>query len=503
MSDAPPPRRRRSLPAALLALGALGACAPAGTTVLPGEDGRVSVQLVNPTTCASCDAFAGVDTLRVDLYVDDALISTTAFAWPDEPAVIPALDGFGVVRIEVVGLSAGRVVSGGRTPPIALDPGQPVSVPMLFAPVNVALPLDASPSAHRSRQVALRRRDGNIALLGGLDVEAGVPLDSVDVFSAASYAFGTDQAVLSAPAYDVRVLPLPDGGVLFGGGERVDAGVPSAIATTGLWLPDSSAYAPGGDLSTPRAGHCLAAIDDVTAVAFGGTTANTGDIGRSGGPTTGWTWSSFTATDFAAASTLGCIGLDGGGVFVLGSDVGSTGIWSWSDAATTDPSASFHAINPYTAGDVRIVAGAVMARLTDGSVWIAGGVDPTSGALTGDGRRFASAAQSFTLAAGLQVPRYAAGASPWYRDDWYVVGCGWQDSDRLRPEPTLELVNALTADVGPVIDLDRTRDGCTATSMVDGSVLVAGGYTLGGVDQTDAALVIPWLDEVPTMDTGT
>lgn len=484
---------------AVLLLPALAGCKEPRTEIVPGPDGVVTIELVNPTdpACTYCDPFTAVDTLRIDVYAGEELVATGSYAYPSEQARLPDLTGFGVVRIEIAGLSAGKVESGGRTPELALDPGTPMTVPVVFLPVNTALPLAASMVSQRSRHVALRRRDGAVALLGGLDAGRDSAFTSIEVYSPSLSAFAADQAVLPAALGAPATARTDSGDLLLAGGTTASGGVESPVATTGVFLPDQSALAPGGDLPVARAGNCLAPISATQAVTMGGAAVNQVDLGTYDSAS-GWTWAGVAVTDFDATAVTACAPLPSGSVFVLGTSATNTGLWVLDPK---NPGASFNPVNAYTVGDARYVTGAVVAPLSDGTVWVAGGVDAQTGALTTDGRRFTAASLSFSLAASLQEARYDASWSEWYRDGWLVVGCGWQDVDRVRDEPSIELVSPATAENGPEIPLDRSRSGCSVTGLLDGSVLVAGGFGAASGEGADAAIVVPWPDEAPR-DTG-
>lgn len=478
------------------------ACKTPEIITIEGPNAALTVELVTPTdpACTYCDPFAAVDTLRVDVYGGDELLHTASFRYPSETPSLPYLDGFGVVRIELAGLSAGKVESGGRTDEIVLQPGVAQTVPMVFLPVNTVLPLGASLYSLRSRHHAFRRHDGSIVLMGGLDPGRDNAFDSIEVYSPTTRSFGVDQATLPAAGGAMAVTRTPSDDLLFAGGVTASGGVESTLTTAGVFQPDNSVLLTAGALSTGRAGGCVAALGATDAVAIGGTTSGTLDLGHYDA-SNGWAWSSVTPADFAAGQVAGCVGLDTGSVLVLGNDITSTGLWSYTPGGADDPTLSFTAANAYTAGDVRHVTGAVMIPLDDGTVWIAGGADPASDALTADGRRFSAASLSFSLAPGLTEARYDASWSPWYRPDWYVVGCGWQDVDRVRDEPSVELVNPVTAEEGVSVPLDRIRNGCSVTALSDGSVLVAGGFTTATAGETSAAILVPWPDE-PPRDTG-
>lgn len=516
----PPPSSALRLPHAPPALSAAGArtvqgvllvpvvlalgCKEPRTELITGPDARLRLRLVNPTTCAYCDAYTAIDHLRVDAWANGELVASEEFAFPEEDPVLPSLEGFGVVRVEIAGLSAGRVESGGRTPEIALEPGGgPVDLDVLFAPVNTALPLPSPMIAERSRHAALRRSDGTVALLGGVDGGRDTTFADVEVFDPSTWSFAADAAVLPVGMAGARAVSSRQGELVLAGGVTVAAAVETNLATTVRYDGNTDALTQLGDMAVARAGHCLAGADAGHGIiALGGSSGtNTADLARWDSGSSSWTWSAFTPADFNAGGVIGCVEMVDGRVFVLGSTVSNTGIWDWVDDGVDDPALSFTPVNSGTVGDVRHVSGAVLVPLDDGKVWIGGGSDASTGTITADGRLFSPLTQSFASSVALQDARYDASWDRWYRDGWVVVGCGWQTTARTLDAPSLELVNPTKGEQGPSIPTDRSRNGCQVTSLLDGSVLVSGGYysTSGSTD--DGALVVPWPDE-PEPDTG-
>jgi hypothetical protein len=493
-----------ALCASVLVSVLVSGCKEPRTEVLAGPDARLRITLVNPTTCSYCDPYQAIDHLRVDAYSNGVLVASDEFAFPDETPTLPSLEGFGVVRVEIAGLSAGRVQSGGRTPDIALDPtGGPVSVEMLFAPVNTMLPLPSAMRQERSRHVAMRRNDGDVVLIGGVDGGRDTSFADVEVFDASTWSFAGDTNTLAVGVAGARAVSPGQGQVLLAGGVFVSGGTETAVTGSAFYDGDADTLASAGDMAVARSGHCLAgALDGRAALALGGSSgSNTADLARRDGQTGAWSWSSFTPADFNAGGVIGCAGTGDGRVFVLGSTISNTGIWAWTDDGVADPALSFSPVNAGTAGTVQHVSGAVMLPLDDGRIWIGGGSDASTGEVVAGAQVFSPLSQSFSSATGLQDPRYDGSWTPWYRDGWVVVGCGWQTTARTLDAPSVELLNPTTGEQGPSIPTDRSRNGCAVTSLIDGSVLVSGGYYSTAKSTDDGALVVPWLDE-PAGDTG-
>jgi hypothetical protein len=58
------------------------------------------------------------------------------------------------------------------------------------------------------------------------------------------------------------------------------------------------------------------------------------------------------------------------------------------------------------------------------------------------------------------------------------------------------LIAPRTGSNGVVASLDRTRPGCQVNTLLDGTVLVTGGYAAGDIveEAADAAILVPYLD---------
>jgi hypothetical protein len=106
--------------------------------------------------------------------------------------------------------------------------------------------------------------------------------------------------------------------------------------------------------------------------------------------------------------------------------------------------------------------------------------------------------RSFATGPGLSLPRidgqivtWSGPSSAW--EGWAALGCGYADLDRDGSPATVEIFNPSTGENGPLVELDRDREGCALSPLPDGSLLVSGGGAQLG-DPADAALIIPWPD---------
>lgn len=467
-------------------------CEKPEVVTIGGRETDLTLVLTNPTACADCDPFRDVDTLRIDVTAGDEAVASDSFAYPDEAATLPDLEGFGVVRIALVGLSAGHVVSAGRTAEIALVPGEAMSVSLVFLPINRAYPLPGATVQPRMRHASVRLRDGRVLLLGGTDPLAERAWPTVEVYDPGIGEFTASESLLPAPIADPRWVWTKEGELLLAGGFGLfGEDTVASLADSAVYDPDAGTITAAGPLSTPRSGHCLTLYRDRQGVAMGGAEGDEVDYLKPSEETGEWAFSALPMRDFDAHDVTGCVSLADERVYVQGATSASTGLWEPHEG--DDLGAAFRKASE--GGDARYVSGAMLVPLADGRVWIGGGIESSSGQPVADARAFEAAELRFSVTMGLERPRFDGAWVPWIREDWGVAGCGWADATRTRSESSVELLNPAGAAPGEVIALDRDRPGCALSVLLDGSVLVTGGYAAGAAGVADAALLVPWPDE--------
>ncbi|MDP2308666.1 MAG: hypothetical protein Q8P18_21775 [Pseudomonadota bacterium] len=474
----------------------LFACREPVIEVIPGVSTALEVVVTNPTSCPACDAFRDVDTLRLDISMGDVVVASDTFAYPDEAVTLPDLADFGVIRITLLGLAEGRVLSAGRTAEIVLVPDAELSVPLVFLPVNRALALDAPMLTDRSRHVALTRRDGSVVLIGGVDPQGERATATTERFDPTLGTFAEFSAYAS-PAVASPVAAVLDGGdTLLVGGYALLAGATVAVENASVFDDTLGTFSAIGSLSQGRNGHCVAMFRERQGIVLGGSAADSGggaDYLKPDGESGEWGFIPLEMRDFDAAAVTGCAVLTDGSVYVQGSDAASTGVWDGGDTEL-DPAEAFFPMNEGNAGDFRYVSGGALFPTDDGSIRILGGADVGTGAVYADGRLYAPDAKRFVSVEGFGEPRFAPQIAPWITPGWYAAGCGWTDSTRTAGEATIELVSPVEGMSGPAIQLDRARPGCGLSVLLDGSILVTGGYEVGNTAVLDAALVVPYVD---------
>ncbi len=465
------------------------ACKSPIVETIPGVDTALSVVVSTPATCGFCDPLVDIDTLRLEVSIGGSVVASDNFSYPDEAVTLPDLTGFGVVRITLLGLADGRVLSAGRTAEIVLLPDTEQSAPLVFLPINRGIPLDVDMAFERSRHLALSRRDGSVLLIGGLDARQERATASVEVYDAASGTFTELDALPTNGVGEPRVANLEDGASLLIGGFAVRDGV--QIPNEESVFFDETLFTAAGNLSQGRAGHCVAMFRDRQGIVLGGAAGGADYLKPD--DTGLWGFSGLEMRDFDAGSVTGCAVVEEGRVFAQGRDAASTGLWDVR-AEGADPAESFTALVEGTGGDFRYVQGAVVLPDDEGGAWVIGGADVGTGEVVADSRRFIANSLRFAAEPGLTEPRMDGTAAPWIQEGWYAIGCGWADNARTAGASSVELFRPTTGDALPPIDLDRDRAGCGMSVLRDGSLLLTGGYASGVGGMGDAALVVPWAE---------
>jgi hypothetical protein len=471
----------------------LAACKEPILQVIPGVTSAVEVVVQNPTECPTCDAFEGIDTLRVDVLRGEDVIATDSFAWPGDEVVLPDLTDFGVVRVALVGLFEGRVMSAGRTRELVVPADETVSVPLVFLPANRANPLAAPMITPRSRHNTIVRRDGTVLLMGGLDRAQTRAINGVELYDPASGTFAEWGTLPTASVADQVAAPLPEGATILVGGLAVVGETQVNVEVTTIFDDAVGTFTAAGALNEGRSGHCVAMFRERQGLVLGGG-GDAADYLRPDESGT-WSFSSLPMRDFDASLVTGCAPLSDETVYVQGSDPTNTGVWA-GGADGADPGEAFTSVAGGGAGDVRFVSGAAMVPTADGAVYVIGGADVTTGEVFADGRLFSAGSGRFSPITGFRRPRYDTDLVPWIEEGWYAAGCSWADATHTEEEPSVELVSPTLDEGSPLFSLDRVRPGCALTVLGDGSLLVTGGGEPNATGD-DAALIVPWVEAPP------
>lgn len=477
---------------------ALLACERTVTERIEGNNGEVEITLLNPTNCSDCDPWKQVDELRLDIVVDNEVVATDTFVYPEENPVLPELGEFGVVRVVLVGLSDGEVVSAGRTRLIPTGPGVAVIASMNFLPVNTVLPLSSAMVASRSLHTSVLLRDGTTLLVGGTSPGRDLVYEGMEIFDPGTGTFAPAAYKLLAPAFSPVVEFVEDGEVLFVGGGDVAGGTVVGSANGTALIHESGTTNVIGAMGIGRVGHCMSLFSDRRAAVFGGHTGESGMEFLSRSEEGDWLFTPLSLRTFDETRVSSCITLPDGQTYLQGVDAASTGLWAYNEGAGAylDPGEAFVLVDPDAAGDAAAyVSGASLAVLEDGNVWIGGGARPEDGVLERQARRFNPVSLRFERAAAQPDRVRVDGVlRDWIEPDWKVWGCGYADAGRTSPESTIELFNVETGELGVIAGMDRVRNGCDVSTLPDGALLVSGGFDLGNVTGVGAGIVVPWRD---------
>ncbi|MDP2313755.1 MAG: hypothetical protein Q8P41_12680 [Pseudomonadota bacterium] len=468
------------------------ACREPVIEVIPGVSTSIEVIVTNPTSCPACDGFRDIDTLRLELSVGEEVVASDTFAYPGEAVTLPDLTDFAVVRITLMGLADGRVLSLGRTAEVVVVPDATLSIPLVFLPVNRALALDAPMLTDRSRHLAITRRDGAVLLIGGVDPMGERATSVTEQYDPVTGTFAEFDPFPGSAMASPTTAALPDGATLIVGGYAVIGGNDVAVEGAAVFDDTAGTFGEAGRLSQGRNGHCVAMFRERQGIALGGA-EGVADYLKPDDESGLWSFIALDMRDFDPGAVTGCDVLADGTVFVQGRDAASTGVWDGGNSAL-DPAEAFFPINEGNAGDFRYVEGAVTFPMDDGSIQVIGGAEVGTGEVLADARRYTPEARRFEPADGFGSPRYATQVAPWIQPGWYAAGCGFTDTTRTEGEDTLELFAPAEGGHGAPIQLDRARPGCALSVLRDGSILVTGGYEAGTGAVLDAALVVPYVD---------
>ena len=477
-------------------------CADKGSSDT-GEDvvisaGQVTLSLVNPTTNAP-DPLDGIQTLRVDITVGGDVIATDSFDYPDEAAEFTGLDEFGVVRFEIAGLTSGQVQSYGRSAETVIEPGETLDLEVTFLPINEVFSLDTTAYEKRSDHVAKRLMNGQVALVGGHNANRSDSYDSIGFFDPIAKTYSPSLVYMEAPVGSPQSFLTADGELMIvGGAELVGASTEVASNLVQIYDPAVNTVNSVATMGYARSNHCATRyLNNAFAVIGGANTADWVDIVKLN-PKDPDEWTVTTVrlehddVDFYSFEEAHSCGVfEDGTIFIQGEASATTGLWDLANAG----SAPGQAFSSHAGGQVNFVKNAIVWPISDDAMWVAGGVDVSTGNVTNDASEFQTDTMQFVSGQPLIVPRQNASVDPWIEENWLVVGCGYDDNVN-DPVGSIEFIAPRTGSTGFTADLDRTRPGCQVTTLLDGTVLVTGGYAPEDLvnNAPDAAIMVPYVD---------
>ena len=306
-----------------------------------------------------------------------------------------------------------------------------------------------------------------------------------------SGTFSRTGSMITARWWGQTATLLQDGRVLIAGGSR------TALALAEIYDPKAGGFSPTQEMITPRCYQTATLLQDGQVLIAGGTTVTTG--GGTGelasaelyDPTTGSfspTSSMIAAREWGQTATL----LLDGRVLIAGGS-GNSGVLA--SAEIYDPkTGKFTATGSMKVNRYRHTA----TLLADGRVLIAGGY-------AGEGRAAGSVAEAelfdpstgtFTPTGSMTTPRDEQTATL-LTDGRVLVAGGYSggydnSSDPSKALSSAELYDPATGKFSATGSMTQVRWwGHTATRLVDGRVLIAGGWGSKTIDWAQADLYDP------------
>jgi hypothetical protein len=336
----------------------------------------------------------------------------------------------------------------------------------------------------RADAAAVRLLDGRILICGGTATgQLDGVLSSAELYDPVARSFTTTGA-MTVPRAGQTITMLRDGRVLLTGGDQ-NVGFRSQLASAEIYDPRSGTFSATGSMSTPREGHTATMLRDGRVLIVGGSangiqTLGSAEIYDSSSGTFSLTGRLHQPRIAHVAALLGT-----GKVLVAGGGRGGMpgGYISYDTAEMYDPATGrFTAMRAHMKSD-RVGAAAV--RLSDGRVLIVGGKsgrvvtsrNPGLGSLTplNTAEIYDPEAGAFVRTHDMNAPHYLATATKLVDGNVLVVG-GWtiqgpvvvgmHDAEVYQPE-TNGFSRAGRTNVARLTN--------TATLMNDGEVLIAGG----------------------------
>jgi N-acetylneuraminic acid mutarotase len=328
----------------------------------------------------------------------------------------------------------------------------------------------------RRDHTATLLQDGKVLIVGG---QAGGPLSSAEVYDPATGAF-TFAAPIHFPRYGHTASLLPDGAVLIvgGGGYYDDEGVfVIGYTTAERYDPVTRTWADVASISYGRAFHTATVLDDGKVLVAGGMYRdnplddNITPTIEVYDPTTGrWTLAAYL---LSARYNHTATRLTDGRVLIAG---GSDDVFPLTDAELFDPATGTRTrIDSLENGRAKHTA----TLLNDGTVLISGGATESSHPYTiPNVERYDPTTNTWSNSGDLSHAREEHTATLLPDGTVMVVGGSNRGSRSIGPVETLASAEFYDPNAGtwtlaaPTL---RSRENGTASRLLDGRVLVAGG----------------------------
>ncbi|MGH9077230.1 MAG: Kelch repeat-containing protein [Acidimicrobiales bacterium] len=331
-----------------------------------------------------------------------------------------------------------------------------------------------------------------VTLANGTVLAAGggvgqLPVASTEIFSTTT-AKWSPTGQLNVPRRGASAVVLADGRVLVTGG----ISGPQILASSEVYDPATGKWALVGSMSTPRLDNTLTLLPSGKVLAAGGTTQS-GTAGTGAGqtiipvasaelfdPATGrWTpTGSMSAARFEASGTS----LADGRVLVAGGlgGAGTPGANGLTYPPLTSAEIYDPAVGAFTGAGRMATARAyqVAARLSDGTVIVAGGAGGADGLTTlGGAERFDPANGSWRTLTSMTSPRTGAAATTLKNGDVLVAGGESGDQGSTSSLASAEVYQPAKGVWRSAGKMPCARSGLGAAGLSDGSVLEVAGDT--------------------------
>jgi hypothetical protein len=369
-----------------------------------------------------------------------------------------------------------------RPPDIGPSPMPGPTHSATFEPNATPEPTAPSAAAWTATGSMIESRQGHSATLlnDGKVLVAGGDTASTELYDPTTGIWTVTGNMVTAVPGPTAAMLLKDGRVLVTGS--------GSEGSAELYDPTSGTWTATGNMVTGHFGYTPTLLSDGR-VLVAGDNYNPGvdPDAELYDPTSG-TWTAtggMVAPRFGAAATL----LDDGRVLVAGGAAYGDKNYLAS-AEVYDP-----ASDTWTAtGDMAVGRGDFTASLlTDGRVLVVGGLNHNGGGVEwASAELYDPVSGTWTATGSMGEARYGHTATLLH-DGRVLVAGGLNTSfgGINGPLATAELYDSSSASWNPTANLVEARGGATATTLSDGTVLVAGGLDINGTPLTTAELYDP------------
>ena len=322
--------------------------------------------------------------------------------------------------------------------------------------------------AARESHSAVLLPNGKVLVGAGYE-GIGTPAASSEIFDPAAQTWTSTTTPLNTPRASQTMTLLSDGKVLVAGGYNIVDFRSVLLSSAEVFDPATGAWTTTNSMNIPHSTHTATLLQSGKVLVAGGGGRADYSSAEVFDPTTG-TW---TQTSSLIVGRFGhqAVRLPNGKVLVEGGDGAGTSTELYTDS----PSGAWAPANPsYVARENHTAT-----LLTNGMVLIAGGLDSSGSFPQADVELFDPATgdwqgtDSLPAAVGLHTATLLSGGG-------VLVAGGCDSEDPLNPLTNTEVYDPSVGLWTPADGLNNARCGHTATRLLNGQVLVAGGDA-GGV----------------------